>query len=245
MRQRLLLSLLLLAVTCGACAIDTPVSVRVLSNDAKFVGDGVGGAAVRIIAIASGTTLAQGRVAGDTGDTDIIMRQARPRDAVLASPGAARFDTVLDLDQPTRVRIEVIGPLGIAPARRTVMEERVLIPGADYRSGNGLTLRLPGMAVQVVTLTPEADGITVTARVTKMCGCPITADGLWPSQRYSVTALRYDAAGRLLGGTPLSFSGRPNLFGATVPAANTARIVITAFDPATKDGGMADAPWPS
>jgi|GEM_PF-3382068 hypothetical protein len=73
---------------------------------------------------------------------------------VLRTEGSARFDAVLDLKRPTRVRIEATGPLAQLQSASTVTEIWTLLPGKDYSEGNGIILRLPGMVVDV--LAPPA-----------------------------------------------------------------------------------------
>ena len=57
-----------------AIAEPTPVTVRVISQDAKFVGDSTGGAQVILRDAESGHILAEGITAGGTGNTDQIMQ---------------------------------------------------------------------------------------------------------------------------------------------------------------------------
>ena len=88
--------------------IPTKVLVRVVSKDAKVIGSGVGGAAVRIVNARTGETLAQGKQEGGTGDTDRIMVQPRGRGKVVyGTPGAAFFLAEIGLERPTQVEIRV------------------------------------------------------------------------------------------------------------------------------------------
>ena len=54
----------LFVATAPAIAEPTQVTVRVISRDAKFVGDGTGGARVTLRAAASGRVLASGTTTG-------------------------------------------------------------------------------------------------------------------------------------------------------------------------------------
>ena len=67
-------TLFALVLSLTAYAQPTPVTVRVLSHDAKFVGSSVGGALVTLTEADSGRVLAQGVTEGETGDTDLIVR---------------------------------------------------------------------------------------------------------------------------------------------------------------------------
>ena len=68
----------LLAISAPAYAEPTPVTVRVISQDAKFVGDGMGGARVTLRDARTGRVMANGVTKGGTGDTDQIMKLICP-----------------------------------------------------------------------------------------------------------------------------------------------------------------------
>lgn len=238
-------SLLCLLIASSTFAEPTPVSVRVLSNDGKFVGSSLGGMQVTIRDEITGVLLASGLTTGSTGDTERIMAPSIGRDAVLSTEGSGRFDTELDLDRPTQVRIEATGPLAQRQALATVSETRVLLPGRDYASGDGILLHLPGMVVDV--LSPRAHlktalGTTlqVTANVTKMCGCPVGDDTPWPVDRYEVEMALYAATGDLISRTPMVYTGEHSLFAAEVTPEELGayEIMVTVFDPLSKDSGV-------
>lgn len=95
--RRLSLILSSLLVPLALFATPTPVSVSVLSGDAKFVGSSMGGMQVTIRDSLTGELMASGKTLGSTGDTPLIMSETRGRDEVLRTEGSARFDTELDL----------------------------------------------------------------------------------------------------------------------------------------------------
>jgi hypothetical protein len=224
----------------------TPISISVLSNDAKFIGSSFGGMQITIRDLGSDELLASGLTRGSTGDTSLIMKQPQPRDTVLRTEGSARFDVELDLDRPTRVRIEATGPLAQMQSVATVSETWTLLPGKDYSQGNGILLTLHGLVVDA--LTPPAhiklkhadvQALEVTANVTKMCGCPIGEDTPWSVDRYQVEARIYQAAGELVEVLPMTFSGQHSQFKAVVQLADLGayEIIVIAFDPNSKDSG--------
>lgn len=228
-------------------AAETPVSVSVLSNDAKFVGSSMGGMQITIREVSTGELLASGKTTGSTGDTDRIMKEPHDRDFVLRTEGSGRFDTVLDIERPTQVRIEATGPLAQMQAASTVAETWTLIPGKDYSDGNGISLKLHGMVVDVLSppahlKTKAEGGLNVEANVAKMCGCPLGEDTPWPVERYTVEARVYEATGKLLEVVSLSYAGELSQFAGNVPVPGPGvyEIIVTAFDPVTKDSG-ADA----
>ena len=225
-------------------AVPTSISVSVLSHDAKFVGSDMGGMHITIRELLGGELLASGKTLGSTGDTKRIMADTRERDLVLLTEGSARFDAVLDLKRPTRVRIEATGPLAQLQSAATVTEIWTLLPGKDYSEGNGIILRLPGMVVDVLAppahlKTEATNSVEVTANVAKMCGCPIGEKTPWPVDRYSVEARLYEAGGELLQVVPLDYTGAHSQFSGAVPVPGPGayEIIVTAFDPATKDSG--------
>ena len=222
----------------------TPISVSILSNDAKFIGSSMGGAQIVIRDSLTGAILASGRTAGSTGDTKRIMTSPLPRDHVLHSEGSARFDATLDLDRPTLVRIEATGPMAQMQNASTVTETWTLIPGKDYSQGNGLLLRMHGMVVDVLSppahfKTTGVEQIQVAANVTKMCGCPIGEGTPWPIERYTVEAHVYKAGNGLVKTYTLPYTGDLSQFAGSIPMPGPGvfEIIVTAFDAKTKDSG--------
>jgi len=230
-----------------AFAEDTPVSISVLSNDAKFIGTSIGGMEVMLRDPVSGKILAQGMVKGSTGDTSLIMADSLERDAVLRTEGSARFNTVLDMDKPQKVEISVYGPVAQAQSAMELKEERILIPGKDYTKGNGIILTMPGMSVDVLTpaahttaiFDPDGD-VSLRANVMKMCGCPVQDKDPWSFKRYDVAAHIYKNGEELIKTVPLIYAGLASQFEASLqlPEPGTYEIIVTAFDPKTKDSGM-------
>ena len=91
----------------GDQAVTTRVMVRAIAKDAKVIGDGVGGAVIRIRDVETGQLLAEGVQKGGTGNTQAIMMDARSRGltAFGADPKAAGFLAELSLSEPTLVDI--------------------------------------------------------------------------------------------------------------------------------------------
>jgi hypothetical protein len=217
--------LLMLAGSVTAAPVETAVTVRVQSHDAKFIGSGVGEMAVIIEDADSGALLASGRISGATGDTDRLMRTPLARGTRLADDDSAGFTARLMLERPTRVRIRALGPLAVADARQEVALTTWVLPGKSI-DGDGIVLRLPGLIVAARPALAVDGRVPLAADVTLMCGCPITAGGLWDAADYTVGAsLRRD--GELVGETTLAFSGEPNLFAGELPAPAPGRIEVT------------------
>jgi len=195
----------------------------------------------------SGVILAQGKTTGTTGDTQLIMADQHGRDDILRTPDAARFDTTLDLNRPTRVTVQATGPNAQPQSTRTISQHRVLIPGRDYASGNGIMMIMPGMSVDILSpaahsqrdFDPDGD-LTIAVNAMKLCGCPIQENGPWPADRYTVTAHIYDTDGRVVKNVVLDHTGTDSRFAGTIQlnSPGVYDIYVTAFDPQTKDSGM-------
>lgn len=144
-------------------AEETPVTVRVLSRDAKFIGTSMGGAQVTIRDAETGELLAEGVTEGSTGDTGRLMGTPRERGAVVSTPGSAAFETVLDLDRPTLLEITAHGPLAQRQAAVSASTTRWVLPGKGLATGDGVVLELAGFAVDV--LAPPAHSIVAGQEV--------------------------------------------------------------------------------
>ncbi len=207
-------ALLAAVITTPALAVPTPVVVRVLSQGAKFIGDGMGGVEVTLANADTGQLLKQGKVEGGTGDTNRIMKGA-PRGERLVGEGVATFAAMLDIAEPVNVRLTVKGPLKPAGTAVSLTTTHWLIPGQPI-AGDGWVVELPGLA-----LTARQDGGRVIADVSMLCGCPIAPGSLWDAARFRVDAW---VNGRRV---PLAFAGQTGRFAADVPAGAT---WVTAMD---------------
>lgn len=162
LRSLFAVTLALVAAAPGA-AEETPVTVRVISRDAKFIGDSTGGARVTIRDADTGELLAEGVTHGSTGDTGRLMRTPRERGGVLATPGSAAYEAVLDLDRPTRIEITAYGPLAQLQSAVSAGTTRWIVPGKGLTEGDGVLLELAGFALDV--LAPPAHAIVAAQEV--------------------------------------------------------------------------------
>ena len=226
-----------MAVATPAYAEPTRVVVRVLSQDGKFVGDHTGGARITLRDAMSGKTLAQGITKGGTGNTDRIMR-ATGRSPLLQTDGAATFDTIVDIAEPTLVDLEVAGPLGRLGSLLQVKSQRWMVPGQAIDIGNGWMVELPGLAI-TPTAMRSGSAVVVQAKVELMCGCPITPGGEWDASEYVVTASVW-SAGKKLVTTSLPFTESPGVFTGSidVPSSTPTQIYVSAINTKTGNSGM-------
>lgn len=237
-------ALLLVQPTVAQDVTPTRVVVRAVAQDAKIIQDPVGGALVTIRNAKTGEVLAEGRQTGDSGSTQKIMGQPHERGAsVYEAPGAAKFETLLQLRKPTRVRISATGPLDYPQAEQTTSKTVLLVPGQDV-TGDGIILPLHGFIVEVLQPeTAEASPgteLSVRARVRMLCGCPTEPGGMWDSSRYTIRAqLIHD--GDVVAEAPLSFTGTTNEYSGSlqVPSEGATTLRVTASDEDRVNFGMA------
>lgn len=225
----------------------TRVMVRAVSRDAKIIGSGVGGARITVRDARSGEVLARGVQEGSTGDTRAIVTEPRERGSdVYDASGAAGFLAELDLDRPTRVRIEAEGPLGTPHATRQASKTLLLLPGEDVL-GDGVILELHGFTVEL--LEPDAassasgDALPVRARVTMLCGCPTEPGGLWDSDDYEIEA-RIVRDGVVLERAELAFAGERSTYRGEVrrPEGDDLVLQVVAAHSASANFGMVERP---
>jgi len=238
MKKLFLLTALIAALfpALDGYAEETRVTVRAMAVDAKFIGSGVGGMDVHIAAVDSGEVLAAGRIEGGTGDTALLMKTPHERGMQLSQGGAAAFKTALDLERPTRVRVTVKGPLDEPSAMQTLSKTVTLVPGGHVE-GDGIVFNVPGLIVSAEASQAEEGSLAIEARVTMMCGCPLTAGGLWDAGEFTVEALAI-RDGAVVDRQPLAFTGEPNTFAATfAPEPGYDGIVVTAYQAGTGNAG--------
>lgn len=209
-----------------AFAEPTQVTVRVISQDAKFVGDSTGGAQIILRDAENGRVLAEGVTTGGTGNTDRIMQSAG-RSPLRATDDAAAFHATLDIDRPTLVELEVKGALGRPGSAVRVTAQRWMMPGASVTTGDGWSIELPGLAV-TPTVKIEQEGLQITAKVEPMCGCPLTPGGLWDAVDYQVEASLWQA-NRQVRKMELVFATSPGGFAGTMPLPSAGHYILVFF----------------
>jgi hypothetical protein len=226
----------------GVYAAGTPtnVTVRVVSRDAKVIGDGVGGARVTIRDVAGGKTLASGIQHGGTGDTKIIMQEPRQRGAVVyGTEGAAAFRATVYLERPTNVEISAEGPLKYPQAMQRVSTTMLLIPGRHIE-GEGVLLEIHGFIVDITKAESAGNSVDIRTKVTMACGCPTQPGGLWNSDQIVLTA-RALRKGKVVAEAPLRYAGETSTYEGSIdaPGAGTYQIEVLASDELTVNFGRA------
>lgn len=227
----------------AAQTMETDVTVRALSQGAKFIGTSVGGARITILDAETGEVLDQGKTVGGTGSTERIMRTKHGRDRVLSTEDAAKYTTSLWLEEPRTVKIRAFGPLNHTDDANTAAVTQKILPGKDLTGGDAVRVTIRGFVVDV--LQPEryeAQGNTVSmdvkARVTMMCGCPIIPDGLWDANDYQIR-LKVRRDGEQVDEFPMEYADRASHFvrRVTLKQAGRYHLMVYAHDPANGNTG--------
>lgn len=178
-------------------AIDTQLIVRAKAKDAKFIGSSIGGAFVVIKNQLTGEILAQGKTVGSTGNTNLIMKEARERGKPIADDKTAKFLATVDISEPTFIQIEVTSPINKKQAAITASTQLWLIPN-KHLLGDGIVVEIPGFIIdilkprthQFISLSSLTNNqLAIEANMVMMCGCTISNDGLWNAKNMEVKAI--------------------------------------------------------
>lgn len=244
--MRSIAGIALLTVAVTGLAVETDITVRALSRDAKFVGSGMGGARVVLRDAQSGEVLASGETTGATGDTAKLMHEDRGRRALMAGDGDAAYRVTLDLDEPRLITAEVSGPQVQAGGGHAASATQWVIPGKHLSAGDGWVIELPGFVVDVLEPAPYAPvsredtgTVAIHAQVIMMCGCPVTPDGLWNADDYEVGMLVSRGEGEVVD-VAMSHTGTGSRFAGELPldGAGAYDITVYAYDPRTGNTGL-------
>jgi hypothetical protein len=227
-----------------ASAEPTHVMIRALSEDAKFIGDQTGGVEVTLRDAATHQVLSQGMIRGGTGDTNRIMKLPRARGAVLSEAETAGFDALIDIARPTLVEVEARGPMGQPASAITVQSAMWVTPGQTV-AGDGWVLIFPGLLITPNLARIADGGVRLDAKVTMMCGCPISPGGIWDEANYRIEADVLDQ-GAVVTHVRLSYAGQPSQFTASLPRPDgrhlTVRIVAAQSN--APNTGVVELPLP-
>lgn len=247
MRIQLFLFSLACLLSLNGLAQETKLIVRAKAKDAKFIGSSMGGALVIVRDHQSGTILTQGLTQGGTGNTQLIMKTPHERYQAISEGGAAKFETTLDLKEPTFVDIEVSAPAYHASGRIKASTQVWLIPGKPIDE-EGIIIEIPGFALSVlspqthrtVSLTQvKANEVKIRANIVMMCGCTISKGGLWDSEAMEVEAMiKYQ--GKLLKTVPMQISDQVNTFETLfqVEQSGLYEVIVYAYHPKSKNTGL-------
>lgn len=238
-------SMLLWAGICSAQTA-TKLVVRAKAKDAKFLPATLG-VHVTIKNNMTGEVLAKGMAIGGSGNTELIMADAIRRGQQLADESTSKFETVLMLNEPVFVDIEVIASVNRKNGTRKVTTQTWLIPGKDIK-GDGLVVEIPGFIVDILSPTTQQytrlstikDGVMpLKASITMACGCVISKGGTWDSEAFTIKAVIM-RDGKEVGEFPLKITQVWNNFEGDIPVQMKGDylIYVYAFDPKTGNTGL-------
>lgn len=242
LKSLLLSALILIFIPASLTAQETTVMVRARAKDAKFIGSSIGGARILIKDATSGEILAQGYTHGSTGNTDILMKQARERHKNISDEKTAGFKASLALKEPLFVTVEAYAPYNKKQARVLSSTQLWLIPGKDI-TGDGLVLEIPGFVVDILSpqtheRLKEDETVSLKANVVMMCGCPVSEGGIWDASGYEVKAI-ISREGEKLKEVSLEPEEKSSTFSAnTSLEKGLYEITIYAYDPVTGNTGL-------
>ena len=129
--------------------MQTRITVRVKTKDAKFLGRSMGGALVTLRDARTRELLASGRTTGATGDTERIIHGPRTGRDPLSDETSACFWTDLDLEEPRLIEVTAYGPLAQTQSAVQCSSQQWVLPGKHITGGDAWLLELPGIAVDI------------------------------------------------------------------------------------------------
>lgn len=103
----------------------------------------------------------------------------------------------VEISEPTDFRVLIFGPLKHLDQARLAQADITVLPGVNVGSGpqnpEGLVIEVPGLCISNVSADWEGSQVNCTAKVTMMCGCPISnkTDWPWPDTDFSVQLVTY------------------------------------------------------
>lgn len=209
-----LLALFTLAMSTTSFAEPTKIMIRAKAVDAKFIGTSVGGIKAVVEDAETGEILDQGWINGNTGSTDILIKQPLKRGASQTDAKTAGFLANVDITTPRLLRFKLIGPYGFRQALQEASVTSWVIPGKDLL-GDGIILNMPGFIVDAWTRVLEGGKVDIYTKASMLCGCPIKPDGLWDPANYEATAIIMHNDKKIKE-IPLAFTGPVGMFSGSI-----------------------------
>ncbi len=245
MQLILLILIFSLLFAASVMAVQTHITVRILSKDAKFIGTGMGGVSVVIKDVDTGKILAEGVVSGSTGDTNLIMKTLKTRNMRLSDEKTGKFEAVIDIDDPKLVEVIAFGPLSQRQSANRISQTMWVIPGKHISNGDGWMMEMPGFVVDIqnppalIKLKNVPQEIKFHANITMMCGCPIEPNGLWDANKFEIKAV-VKKDGKILTELPMLYAGKTSQFEGVfkAEATGTYEAYVYAYDASNGNTGV-------
>jgi hypothetical protein len=228
-------------------ATPTNLIVRARAKDAKFIGTGMGGAAVVIINTLTGEVLAKGITSGNSGNTNLLLQQSHSRYQSLTDTGTAKFAASIDISEPTFIEVRVTAPVTRKNASIKASTQLWIIPG-KHIDGEGIIIEIPGYIIDILQPTTHEiiaagsvvnNQVPLKSSVTMLCGCTITKGGIWDADRIEVAAI-IKKDGKDFKTIKMVLGDKPNIFKAMTPVNGNGmyQVTIYAFDKVTGNTGV-------
>ena len=142
--------------------------------------------------------------------------------------------------------IEVQAPVNKKQATTHVTTQIWVLPG-KHILGDGIILEIPGFIIDILEprshqfisiQSLEEKGLRIEANIVMMCGCTISRNGLWDSEKMEIAAL-VSRNGETLKELPLELISE-NLFEGYFPTVEPGlyEIIIYAYDENTGNTGV-------
>lgn len=230
--------LLALSLPLAAHAEDTEIMIRAKANDSKFMGTSVGGLRVTVEDAETGELLDSGWINGDTGDTEILMKNPLKRGQRQTDESTAGYLASVDLDAPRLLRFRITGPYGYRQALQESSTTSWVVPGKDIL-GDGIIIGMNGFIVDAWAQVDADNQVQLMTKASLMCGCPISKDGLWPASDYEVRAVIMRDE-ETVTETDLQFTGTTGLFSGELKLDEPGhyKAIVYLFDAATGNVGV-------
>ncbi len=228
-------------------ALPTKIVIRVKAKDAKFIGTGIGGAAVIVRDNLSGSILSRGITSGGSGDTKILMQTPIVRYASQTDSTTAKFVATIDVNEPALVDIEVQAPLSRRGAAIKGATQVWVIPGKDIL-GDGIIIELPGLILDILSpythqsLAKESfnkGAFVFRVNLVMLCGCPISKGGVWDADDFEVKAY-LKKEGKVIGNYELNKIDVVNLYEGRLPSLEKGsyELTVSAFQKKGNNAGV-------
>lgn len=247
MKKISILLCLLISFTTCSLAVPTKIVIRVKAKDAKFIGTGIGGAYIVLKNNLTGEILAKGVTTGSSGSTELIMQTPVARWKSLTDDKTARFEAIVDIDDPLFVDIDATAPVNRKNASIHGSTQLWIIPG-KHIEGDGIILELPGFILDILSpathefipLSSLKDQtLYFKASLTLLCGCTVTKGGVWNSDNIEVAAY-VKKEGIRVKEVPLSLTDKANIFSGklNITEKGNYEITVYAYDVKTSNTGV-------
>lgn len=188
MKHRITLALFTLFFAQASMATETQIMVRAKAVDAKFIGSSVGGLRAVVTDAETGEVLDSGWINGNTGSTDMLIKNPIARGQSITDDDTAGFIAHVDLTSPRLLKFTVMGPYAYRQSLQEASVTSWVIPG-KHILGDGIILDMPGFIVDTWTSVLEGGIVQIFAKTAMLCGCKISPNTEWQPDNFEAKAI--------------------------------------------------------